>query len=92
MPTIKVTQTYCSEIAYEDAELVAETDEKFIIKQGKFKIEIHYPKTNFSYEISEKTEETEESYPDYERSFLAEDENEENHSCESVKDSTEYEE
>jgi len=92
MPMITVTQTYCNEIVYEDAELVAETDEKFILKQGRFKIEIHYPKTNFSYEISEKTEETEESYPDYECSFLMEGESEENYSCESVKDSTEHKE
>ena len=53
MPTITVTRTSCDKIVYEDAELVTETDEKFILKQGRLKIEIHYPKENFSYEIRE---------------------------------------
>ena len=57
MPTITVTQTYCDKIVYEDAELISETDEKFILKQGKFKIEIHYPKSNFSYEVTEEKDE-----------------------------------
>ena len=74
MPTITVTQTYCDKVVYHDAELVAETDEKFILKQGKFKLEIHYPKTNFSYEI---TKDASERYPDYERSFITEEKDEE---------------